>query len=55
MKIICPHCGNDDKTMIDVIPNSGQLFCNVCAKRFEISDGRNSASSETESPEKEER
>jgi len=40
MKIRCPHCTNDDKRMIEIIANSGQLFCAVCGKRFEIKEGK---------------
>jgi uncharacterized Zn finger protein (UPF0148 family) len=33
--IKCPHCGNDDRKMIEILPD-GRLFCGVCAKKFEV-------------------
>lgn len=34
----CPFCGNDDKTMLEVISQNGQILCNVCAKVFVSAD-----------------
>lgn len=47
-RLICPHCQNDDETLIDFISHGSQApryapivmlyYCNNCAKTFEIKD-----------------
>ena len=35
----CPHCGNDDMTMIEIIvkyANRIVYFCNVCSKKWDV-------------------
>ena len=39
----CPHCQNDDDSMVDSI-RPGFYFCLVCAKTFEANDDRNRTS-----------
>jgi hypothetical protein len=37
--IVCEHCGNDDKRMLEVFRNVGkkvELLCKVCSKTFVV-------------------
>jgi uncharacterized protein YbaR (Trm112 family) len=38
--LICPHCKNDDRSMIDLVELHRVYFCTVCAKIFEVPDER---------------
>jgi ribosomal protein L37AE/L43A len=34
-KLVCPHCDNDDLTLITVVRAGVSWFCEVCGKKFE--------------------
>jgi transposase-like protein len=39
MNIKCPHCSNEDKTLIEKVYESKRLYyylCGVCSKRFVV-------------------
>lgn len=40
MEIKCPHCGNDDKSLIEVNPGSSIFNCVVCSKNFTVKEGK---------------